>query len=101
MQCKDTPPRGDSLVAKVVGVKRKTQNLGMRGWSCQRKFRKKSKLRRSAPRGTAPVTGSRGLKRGMCEIGKIEPETIRQQEMERETGFEPATLGLEGRCSSR
>ena len=88
-------PEGVSLAGSRLGVSRETGNLGSEAPAVNAKLgeilglreRRGShdEMRRSPPRRQVSMAG-------LKFTGRI---------MERETGFEPATLGLEGRCSSR
>ena len=90
-----TTPKATSALKAVLGVSREPGNLGPRAPAVNAKLgeilglreRRGShdEMRRSPPRRQVSMAG-------LKFTGRI---------MERETGFEPATLGLEGRCSSR
>ena len=88
-------PEGDLSDEGRLGVSRETGNLGSVARIVNANL---EKIRVCAGRPDHWV----GCDRDDNEPGEYYlPERFTVRSMERETGFEPATLGLEGRCSSR
>src|ERR1041385_6172495 len=90
-----TTPKATSSFEGRLGVSRESGNLGPGAPAVNAKHRKNRGLRRRPGSISQDATTSPGNEKYLAGL------KFTGWSMERETGFEPATLGLEGRCSSR